>query len=428
MDEIYGASGNEPSSEPNWMFGPRPELTLGPLTVPTGAPEGDSPPPHSNKKALKIGVALAAIAAVVGAGVGHFAWPQSSDSESSHSQTYSPGDDGQNGSSASDGNGTSSSAATQALASKVSPALVDINTDLGYQDAQAAGTGIVMSSDGLVLTNNHVIAGSTTISATDLGNGKTYTASVVGYDKSHDIAVIKLSGASGLAVANFGNSKNVSVGQAVVGIGNAGGKGGAPSSAAGTVTALNQSITASDEAASNSEQLTGLIATNAAIEAGDSGGPLVNLKGEVIGVDTAASAGFNFSNQGSQGFAIPINQALSIAKQITSGNTSNTVHIGETAFMGVKVSAASSSSRFGGQTNTNGAPVIGVVANSPAASIGLAAGDTITAINGTSISSSDGLTAQLYSMHPGDKISVSWVDANGSTHTSTLTLMKGPAA
>ena len=125
--------------------------------------------------------------------------------------------------------------------------MVDINTTLGYQSEQAAGTGIVLTSSGEILTNNHVIDGATTISATDVGNGKTYSASVVGYDRSSDVAVLQLHNASGLQTASIDNSSNVAVGENVVGVGNAGGTGGTPSVAGGTVTALNQSITASDQ-------------------------------------------------------------------------------------------------------------------------------------------------------------------------------------
>ena len=165
---------------------------------------------------------------------------------------------------------------TSQIASKVDPGIVDVTSTLGYQQATAMGTGIVLTSNGEILTNNHVINGATAISVTDIGNGKTYKATVVGYDESHDIAVLQLSGASGLTTASTGDSSSVGVGDSVVALGNAGGVGGTPAVAAGTVTALNQSITASDESSSSSEQLTGLLETNANIQAGDSGGPLVN--------------------------------------------------------------------------------------------------------------------------------------------------------
>src|SRR5580704_3558392 len=172
---------------------------------------------------------------------------------------------------------------TAQIASRVDPAIVDVTSTLGYQQATAKGTGMVLTSNGEILTNNHVIDGATSISVTDIGNGKTYTASVVGYDRSHDIAVLQLHNASGLTTANLAGSSTASVGQQVVGVGNAGGTGGTPSAAGGTVTALNQSITASDEGDGTSEQLSGLIQTNADIQPGDSGGALVDTSGQVLG-------------------------------------------------------------------------------------------------------------------------------------------------
>ena len=147
----------------------------------------------------------------------------------------------------------------------------------------------MLTSTGEILTNNHVIDGATSISVTDVGNGKTYKATVVGYDKSHDIAVLQLQGASGLKTAKIGDSSKATVGESVVAIGNAGGTGGTPSAAGGSIVALNQQITASDELGGASEQLTGLIEVNADVQPGDSGGSLVDSAGQVIGIDTAAS-------------------------------------------------------------------------------------------------------------------------------------------
>ena len=400
-------------------------------------PSFSQPPPAPastkapiGRKALVLGVALTLAAAFAGAGISHLVWspsasqPSASGSSGTNPSTSPFNDDQGNGAS-----GTSSSAATQAVASKVSPALVDVNTNLGYEDAAAAGTGIVISSNGLVLTNNHVITGATSISATDLGNGKTYTATVVGYDRSQDIAVLQLSNASGLAVASFGNSSNVAVGASVIGIGNAGGTGGTPSSAAGTVTGLNQSITASDESSGTSEQLSGLIQTNAAIQPGDSGGPLVTLDGKVIGIDTAASASYQFSNSDASGFAIPINSALAIAHSITSGKSSSTIHLGQTGFLGVKVAPDGSMGFGGGSSSTgNGAAVVGVISGSAAEAAGLAGGDYITAVNGTAVTGAESLTTLLGPWHPGDSITLTWTDANGASHHATVTLKAGPAA
>ena len=199
--------------------------------------------------------------------------------------------------------------------SQVVAAVVDVDTIVGRRRALGAGTGIVLDSQGLVLTNSHVVEGATAISVTDIGNGRRYTAGVLRRDHRHDIAVLGLRGASGLATAPLGDSSQVAPGDEVVGLGNAGGTGGAPSQARGTVTALNQTISAADDLTHRSQVLTGLIQIAAPIRPGDSGGPLVNSAGQVIGVDTAATDGSRVDKPGrDQGFAIPIDEAVQIAR------------------------------------------------------------------------------------------------------------------
>jgi S1-C subfamily serine protease len=329
---------------------------------------------------------------------------------------------------------------TSQIASRVDPALVDVVSSDGLQGATSAGTGIVLTANGEILTNNHVIEGATAIKVTDVGNGRTYTATVVGYDASHDVAVLQLQGASGLTVASLGDSSSVRVGDNVVALGNAGGKGGTPSVAAGMVTALNQSITASDDLSATSEQLTGLIQTNANIQPGDSGGSLVNAYGQVIAIDTAASSAYQFQSQsssGEQAYAIPIDEAVSIANQIKAGTTSADVHIGTTAFLGIEIQPASSSgfggsgfggSGFGSGTSGSGATIEGAISGSPAASAGLTAGDEITSLGGQQVTSAEDVAHVLVSYHPGDSISMTWLDQSGQSHTATLTLTTGPAA
>jgi S1-C subfamily serine protease len=345
---------------------------------------------------------------------------------------------GNSGSGSSGSSGSGSTSETDAIAAKVAPALVDINSTFGYQSAQGAGTGIVLTSNGEVITNNHVINGATKISVTDIGNGKTYNASVVGYDAAHDVAVLQLQGASGLQTAKLGNSSQAAVGESVVAIGNAGGTGGTPSNAGGSITALNQSITAGDDLDGTSEQLSGLIETDANIQPGDSGGSLVDTAGEVIGIDTAASQGFSFQSSGNQGFAIPINAAVAIAHQIESGQGSTTTHVGPTAFLGVGLSSSSnqgsSGGLFGGSangsggSNSSGATVGNVVSGGPAAQAGLAAGDIITSFDGQTVDSSSTISALMVGHHPGDKVQVSWVDSSGQSHTATVDLGTGPPA
>jgi S1-C subfamily serine protease len=220
---------------------------------------------------------------------------------------------------------------------------------------------MVLTSTGEVLTNNHVIDGATSIKATDVANGRTYTAKVVGYDKTHDVAVLQLQNASGLQTVTL-SSAGPQTGQKVVALGNALGKGGTPSVVTGRITGLGQSITASDEGAGNAEQLTGMIGHNAPIQPGDSGGPLVNTEGEVIGMDTAASASSasgspsqsGQAQTAAQAFAIPIARASSIAGQIEAGRSSSTVHIGATAFLGVETSLSGLGSAGGSFPGSGG--------------------------------------------------------------------------
>jgi S1-C subfamily serine protease len=280
-----------------------------------------------------------------------------------------------------------------------------------------------------------------------VGNGKTYNATVVGYDASHDVAVLKLQGASGLKTASIGDSSSAQVGQSVVAIGNAGGTGGTPSNAGGAITALNQSIQAGDDLDGTTEQLSGLIQVNADIQPGDSGGSLVDMSGNVIGMDTAASSGsssqFSSDSGGTQGFAIPINAALSIVHQIESGKSTSTTHVGATAMLGVLFDSSSSSQGssgpFGGffgdlggsdgsGNSGSGLSISSVVSGGAAAQAGLAAGDTITSVAGQSVSSPTDISDILVSHHPGDKIQVSWVDSSGQSHTATVVLGSGPPA
>jgi S1-C subfamily serine protease len=333
---------------------------------------------------------------------------------------------------------------TAQIASRVDKGIVDVTSTLGFESATAKGTGIVLTANGEILTNNHVINGATSVTVTDIANGKTYKASVVGYDESHDIAVLQLSGASGLTTATTGDSSTVAAADKVVALGNAGGVDGTPAVAAGSVTALNQSITASDEGSGSSEQLSGLIETNANIQPGDSGGPLVNEHGQIIGIDTAASTNYQFGGSGgngggfgggfgssgsssssgsqegtTQGYAIPINTALAVAKQIEASQASATVHIGATAFLGLEISSSQTSS---------GVLLAGAKSGTPAATAGLGENDLVTALNGKSVSSGTDIQDTLVGLHPGDKVSITWTDTSGQSHTATLTLATGPAA
>ena len=176
---------------------------------------------------------------------------------------------------------------------------------------ERSGTGIVLTSSGEILTNNHVVSNATQVMATDVGNGQTYGAVIVGADQATDVAVLQLDGASGLEPAMLGDSASLVLGEGVVGVGNANGAGGAPSYAGGSVTALQQVSFEQDDVDGPSEQLHGLIETDAQLIPGDSGGPLVDAYGEVVGVDTAIAT---YGGTGS--VAIPIDEALAMIEEL----------------------------------------------------------------------------------------------------------------
>ncbi|MCU1579729.1 MAG: hypothetical protein JWP19_1933 [Rhodoglobus sp.] len=291
--------------------------------------------------------------------------------------------------------------------------VVTILTSLYYQqDAQAAGTGIVLSSGGEILTNNHVIQGATSIQVTVESTGQTYTADVVGSDTVDDIAVLQLEGATGLATASINANQAAAVGDAVTSIGNAEGTGNLVA-ATGPVSAIDQSITVSSDVTGAPETLYGLIQVNADVVSGDSGGPLLDANGRVIGMVTAASSG----QRNITGFAITIGSALGVAQQIESGTGSANVTIGLPAFLGVTL----------GQGGL-GTTIVGTVPGSAAASAGLVAGDTITAVDGTAVTANADLSALIAAHAVGDQVTVAYTDSTGAAQQVVVTLGEGPAA
>lgn len=331
--------------------------------------------------------------------------------------------------SGSTGGGASQSIDAQAVASRVSGAIVDINTTVASlgQSAQAAGTGMILTSSGEVLTNNHVVEGSTSIKVTVPSRSGTYTATVLGVSPSADVALIQVQGVSGLPTVTLANSSNLTVGQPVLAMGNALGQGGSPSVTQGTITALDQTITANSDNGS-SEQLDGLIQSDAEISPGDSGGPLVNAAGQVIGMITAGEARGFRQTTSTVGYAIPASSAVSVVNEIRAGHASSSILIGPTGYLGVSVRDldASTAARLGLNV-TSGALVRGVAQGSPAAQAGITANSVITAIDGSSIGSANDLGPAIQNHKPGDRIRVTWVDQSG-THTASATLISGPAA
>lgn len=286
-----------------------------------------------------------------------------------------------------------------------------------------AGTGMVLTSTGEVLTNNHVVRGAWELEAQVPGGG-TYTATVVGVDPSHDVALLQLADASDLETIVPGDASSVEIGDEVAGIGNALGRGGEPTVATGSVTALNRSITASDPNGT-SEQLTGMIQTDADIQPGESGGALVNAEGQVVGMITAGNDRTTSTGGPTIGFAVPIDTALAVVDQIQSGHGSDTVLIGQRGYLGVAVQPLdpTTAARFG---VSSGALVVGFDTGSPAEGAGMTAPAVITSIDGQPVPSIDELGPLLHSHVPGDSVTIEWVDASGS-HSASMTLISGPA-
>jgi S1-C subfamily serine protease len=445
-------------------------------------PGGQGPPPGYGRPPRRRGglttavayIAVAAVAAAIG-GLAVGLNDSNTSPPSANSGTFGnpsfPGS-GQQNNGGNSGSGSVSGAALQRVKHAVEPGLVIISSNLRYQGAgaSAAATGMIISPNGLVLTNNHVINGTTGLTAIVNGTNKRYNAKWLGYSKNSDVAVIQLQNASGLKTVPLGNSDSVKLGDTVIGMGNAGGT-GRIQAVAGTVTGLNQSITASDQGSGvSAERLTGMLQTNAQIIPGDSGGPLANLTGQVIGMDTAAStAGGALSGQQSQqdvGFAIPINKAMVIARQIIAGKSSSSIHIGASGFVGVLVPGGKNGSQstvinprqqlrqqeqadaaFGPiQPATNncvpsnqqagvpskvapvssGTLVLGSLCGAPAAKVGLLPGDVITEVNGQRVSSPASLMSILQGISGGTTIQLTWVTLKGQTETQPLTLANAP--
>jgi S1-C subfamily serine protease len=305
-----------------------------------------------------------------------------------------------------------------------SKGVVLIDTVLPYENARAAGTGMVLTASGQVLTSYHVVEGASKIKVTVAGTGETYQATVVGSDQTADVALLQLQSASGLDTIKIDNDKT-SVGDKVTAVGNAGGT-GTLTAAKGKVVSLTASITTAAEGPVASETLRAMIETTADVVSGDSGGPLFDTDGEVIGIDTAASSGREIN-----GYAVPIQRALGIAQQIRSGKESSTVRVGPAPFLGVELRDPSSSELgYPGAAleDPSGATIEGIVSGTAAAQAGLEAGDQITALGGHAITTAEDVAPLVADHDPGDRIKIVWIDQAGGQHAATVTLGASPVA
>jgi S1-C subfamily serine protease len=272
---------------------------------------------------------------------------------------------------------------------------------------------MIISSTGEILTNNHVVTGSTSISVTVQGQSQTYSAHVVGVNVSKDVAVIQIDqSVSDLPTVTFADSSSVHVGDAILAIGNALGQGGTPRVTQGHVTALDQTITAGT-GQNDSETLSGMVQSDAVIYEGDSGGAFVNSSGQVIGMITAGQAQGFRSSASDVGYAVSSDNAVAQANRIRGHETGSDLTYGQVGYLGVSVSA---------QAGVSGALVVGVQSGSPAAKAGIGAGSVITGIAGTSVASADELGTAIKSHQAGERVSVSWTTQDGSRRTADVTL------
>jgi S1-C subfamily serine protease len=399
--ESYGPGGYAPGDHASAASAPGSYLPPG--YGPDGYPPGYGPPgqptgPDRPKRSRKLAVVVAAALVLVGAGGGvGIAYGLRQNTGTAALATSPAGH----------------SLTTAQIAAEVDPAVVDINTNLGE------GTGMIATSNGEIITNNHVIEGVTTINVVIEKRG-TYRATVVGTDAPADVAVLQIKGVSGLPTVKFANSSTVRIGNAVVAIGNAGGQGFPSTVTAGAVTALGRTITASDQSGV-SESLTGMIQMDALIEPGNSGGPLVNSAGQVVGMNTAAASADGATPIG---FALPVNRVLRIANDIEQAKAGQGIVIGAVAYLGVAGETVS----LNQAGSATGAGLEYVEPSGPAGLAGIQEGDVIVSFDGHATATMSELATLIHKLRPGDRAKVTFANLNGGTQTVTVTLGSAPPA
>ncbi|WP_330233280.1 S1C family serine protease [Nocardia sp. NBC_00508] len=287
----------------------------------------------------------------------------------------------------------------------VQPALVNISASTKLAGPGAAGSGIVLTADGEILTSHHVVKGADTVTVTDLGNGNAYDAVVLGYDSGVDIALLDLPAAA-LPTATIGSSAGLRLREEVLAIGNAGGTGGPPTAVYGPLTDLDSEIVAVNVADLSRKALSGMLEVAAEVTSGQSGGALVDRNAAVVGVIAAASGdSVSAPDRSPNGYAVPIDAAMRVVQQIRSGTPTDTVHIGPTATLGVLVSNA--------LPNGTGARVDVALYGMPAHAAGLSAGDVITSIDDRAVTSVQSLRAALNTRKPNDTVRLGVTGAEG---------------
>ncbi|MGC2486552.1 MAG: trypsin-like peptidase domain-containing protein [Acidimicrobiales bacterium] len=311
------------------------------------------------------------------------------------------------------------------LVQKVLPSIVSIKVNGDGTEDQ--GTGMIISTKGLVITNNHVISAAVnggTITVTRSGTTKSERATLIGTNPVDDVALLRINNVSNLPAVTFGNSNDLEVGDSVVAIGNALGlAAGTPTVTSGIVSALGRTVTAGTD--TSTETLNNMIQTDAAINPGNSGGPLLDAEGDVIGMNTAV-AGTLSDGENTQniGFAIPDATIQSLLSTLMAGESVVT----HGAFIGIEIESLTPSlQQQYGFSVSQGAVVMSVIAGTGAAKAGVEQGDIIVGINSTKIESAQDVTSVISSLHPGQQIALHIV--RGTKHiVINVTLGKAPSS
>jgi S1-C subfamily serine protease len=412
------SSPSAPSAASSWVYPPVPPTSY-------AAP----PPPHRSHRLRLVaaGTALVVVAVAGGLGFAMGRWHHGSQPAAGGGRSFSApngegrtpfGDGGTSpfggtpfsGPGEQEGSPFGSSADRTPASTDQLTGLVRVAATLKYQGGKAAGTGMVVTRSGEVITNHHVVEGATRIQVKVMSTGQSYRASVIGTDAKDDVALLQLKNAAGLTTVATDTSP-VSVGDAVTAVGDAGGSTSTFSAAAGKVTDTSRRITTHSQDGHSSEKLRGLIEISSDVISGDSGGATYDDQGEVVGMTTAASSG----SSDVVGYAIPIAKVLRIADDLEQGTQNARYEYGAPAFLGLGLQGS-------------GTTVSGVYPGTPAARAGVTAGDTVTRVGSTRVTTATALKSAITTYSPGDRVRIVWADADGTSHIATVRLMSGPVA